>query len=160
MVEQGAHPVVALIHDVEPVVVAEETSPGDLLPGHADARARSGIPDAFDFDTPLLAASGGVKVESKVLLQVAVGDPPAIGSRRLLDMHHGDGFAVPLLGVGRKPSTSHMCPTDEAQVAVFDGDCSVEFFDPFSDSSFNRRPCELGARSWSLMWSVRSLGSC
>lgn len=65
--------VVAVVDHVKPVGASVLGGDEDLVRGHADAVAASGVPDALDLDEPLLPAEARVQVVPAAL-GVDIGD--------------------------------------------------------------------------------------
>ena len=127
--EELADSAMALIDDVEPVVIGVLRGHKDFVAGHAYSIGRGGIPDALDFDQASVASADGVKVVAPVV-GVDVGDLPAFGGEVLLHGSHGDHLGVLLLNGLR--TCGGMDPDACSESGFGDGD-DTECFE-FGDS--------------------------
>ncbi len=102
----------ALVDDVEPVVVGKDAGADHLVAGQPDTGRGHGIPDAFHLDRALTEPFAGVQVIAD-LLQGHVGHGPAGRFKQLLNVEHRDELGVFFLAPFGKAPSFDFAPADE-----------------------------------------------
>src|SRR5664279_5573861 len=108
--------VVALVDDVEPVILAVLGGDEHLIRGHADTLAARGQPDALDLHKPLLAPSTGMKVVS-ASFHVNIADGEALQAQLLGDHVATNPFTIGFRGVDGRSCGSDTGPSETARLA-------------------------------------------